>query len=98
MDSGTEQLCLNALKESIKPENTLVLVTHKPNLLALVDRLIIVANHQIVMDGPRDEILRKLSSPASSVNEVKPTQTTSHPPQSGIQATNSTSPTHEGAV
>lgn len=98
MDSGTEQLCLNTLKESIRPENTLVLVTHKPNLLALVDRLIIVANHQIVMDGPRDEILRKLSNPPAAASEVKNTQTTSQSTGADVGTSNTKTSEHEGAV
>jgi len=38
-----------------------VLVTHKPELLALVDRIIVIANHQIVMDGDKKNVLDKLS-------------------------------------
>jgi len=41
----------------------LVVVTHKPELLRLVSRIIVVANHQIVLDGPRDTVLQKLSAP-----------------------------------
>lgn len=63
MDSGTESSCLNILHKAIKNQDTLLLVTHKPNLLSLVNRLIVIANHQIVMDGPRDEILQRLSAP-----------------------------------
>jgi ATP-binding cassette, subfamily C, bacterial LapB len=38
-------------------------VTHKPNILTLVDRVVVVVGAQIVMDGPRDEVLRKSSAP-----------------------------------
>jgi len=61
MDSAAELRCIQVLKQVMKPTDTLVLVTHKPSILALVNRLILVANHQIVMDGPRDEVLKKLS-------------------------------------
>jgi len=61
MDGATEEACLKALREQIKPENTLVLVTHKPGMLALVNRVIFVMNNQIVLDGPRDDILARLS-------------------------------------
>ncbi|MFD1802353.1 type I secretion system permease/ATPase [Mixta tenebrionis] len=37
---------------------TLVLVTHRPALLKLVDRIVVMDNGRIVADGPRDEILR----------------------------------------
>lgn len=64
MDTATEARCLQVLQQVIKPGDTLVLVTHKTNLLALVDRLIVIANHKIVMDGPRDLIIQKLSTPS----------------------------------
>lgn len=63
MDTATEARCLQVLQQTLKPEDTLVLVTHKTNLLVLVNRLIVIANHQILMDGPRDEIIKKLSTP-----------------------------------
>lgn len=66
MDSGTEGICLQVLRQEMKPEHTLVLVTHKPNMLALVDRLIVIANHTVMMDGPRDQVLQRLSAPSSA--------------------------------
>lgn len=66
MDSNTEARCLQVLQQSIRPEHTLVLVTHKINLLTLVDRLIVIANHEIVMDGPREEIVQRISAPTMS--------------------------------
>jgi ATP-binding cassette subfamily C protein LapB len=38
------------------------LVTHKPELLVLVQRLLIVAQGQVALDGPRDDVLRRLQS------------------------------------
>jgi ATP-binding cassette subfamily C protein LapB len=46
----------------LQPEDVLVVVTHKPELLRLVGRIIVVANHQIVMDGPKDVVLQRLSA------------------------------------
>lgn len=60
MDTAAEIRCMTAIKNSIRPEHTVVFVTHKTNLLAMVDRLLVVANHKIVMSGPRDEVLQKL--------------------------------------
>jgi ATP-binding cassette subfamily C protein LapB len=64
MDEQLERRCILLLKESIRKEHTALIVTHKPVLLSLVDRLIVIANHQIVMDGPRDEVIRKLQENA----------------------------------
>lgn len=66
MDSTTESRCLQVLQEEIQPEHTLVLVTHKPSLLGLVDRLVVIAQDTVVMDGPRDEVIKKLSAPLAS--------------------------------
>ncbi len=38
------------------------LVTHKPELLALVDRIIVVAGKKIVADGPKDAVLARLTN------------------------------------
>jgi ATP-binding cassette subfamily C protein LapB len=61
MDGALEQHILGALAKSLQPEDVLVVVTHKPELLRLVNRIIVIANHQIVMDGPKDAVLQRLS-------------------------------------
>ena len=43
---------------------TMVLVTHKPSMLALVSRIIVIDSGRVVMDGPRDDVLRQLTRPA----------------------------------
>jgi len=63
MDRSTEAQMTQILKEAISPTDTLVLVTHKTEMLDLVDRLILVYNHQIALDGPKNEVLRQLHSP-----------------------------------
>ena len=39
---------------------TLVLVTHRLSMLRIVDRLIVMENGQIKLDGPRDMVLQNL--------------------------------------
>ena len=60
MDEQTEQRSLAALRAAIAPAHTLVLVTHKPALIAMANRLILLAPNGIVMDGPRDAVLNQL--------------------------------------
>lgn len=64
MDEGTEARTLAVLRGFVTPAQTMVLVTHKPALVALVDRLIILTPAGIVMDGPREAVLNKLREPA----------------------------------
>lgn len=63
MDRNLEAQVTQALHEALTPEATLLLVTHKAEMLDLVDRVIVVANHKIVLDGPKAQVLRALSSP-----------------------------------
>jgi adhesin transport system membrane fusion protein len=63
MDRGLEQQVTQALKAAMGPAHTLVLVTHKAEMFDLVDRLIVVANQQVVMDGPKAQVLQKLQTP-----------------------------------
>ena len=63
MDRGLEQQVMHALKAAIGPSDTLVLVTHKAEMLELTDRLMVVANHQVVMDGPKAQVLERLQTP-----------------------------------
>ena len=60
MDRNTEAYVTQTLKDAIKPTDTLVLVTHKSEMLDLVDRLIVIYNHQVALDGPKQDVLRQL--------------------------------------
>jgi ATP-binding cassette, subfamily C, bacterial LapB len=60
MDGETEQLCIEMLSKRMLAQHTVVIVTHKPTLLPLVDRVIVMAQHKVVLDGPRDHVLQQL--------------------------------------
>lgn len=61
MDDEQERLCLRVLAEEAANGKTLVVVTHKPSVLPMVQRIIVVAGNRIVLDGPRDEVLQKIN-------------------------------------
>ena len=61
MDPATEARLIDNLR-SIK-DVTMLLVTHRMAMLPLVDRLVVLDNGRVVMDGPRNEVLRKLQGP-----------------------------------
>jgi len=63
MDRNLELQLTAALRQSLQRQDTLVLVTHKAELFELVDRLIVIANHQVVMDGPKHLVLERLQNP-----------------------------------
>jgi ATP-binding cassette subfamily C protein LapB len=68
IDRGLENHIIQAIKSEVKPDDVLVLVTHKPELLQLVDRLVVIAGHQIVLDGPKNEVLNKLTAGSANLN------------------------------
>lgn len=55
MDRQTEKSFINRL-QNIVSDKTLIIVTHKTSLLQLVDRVIIIENGKIIVDGPKDEV------------------------------------------
>lgn len=59
MDAQTEQQFLQHLHAATAGQ-TLVVVTHRPSLLALVDRIIVVDNGKVSLDGPKASVLAKL--------------------------------------
>jgi ATP-binding cassette subfamily C protein LapB len=59
MDHNTEQSYIQAMSEFARGR-TLVLVTHKPSLLALVDRLVVLDGGRIVADGPKERVMQAL--------------------------------------
>lgn len=67
MDRALELHVIGAFKAALRPQDTLVLVTHKAEMLDLCDRVIVIANHQILMDGPKAQVLQKLQAPAQAV-------------------------------
>lgn len=75
MDEVSEQRSLVALRQAIAPNQTLILVTHKPQLLGLVERLIVLLPNGGVLDGPKAAVLEQLRAgrpptpyPGASVN------------------------------
>ncbi len=65
LDQATERSSLQAIANWAQ-DKTLLVVTHRPQVLQIVNRIIVVDNGQIVMDGPRDAVLQKLAQ-----NEVE---------------------------
>lgn len=53
-----------AVLSNLPPSMTLVVATHRPAVLQAIDRVLILDNGRIVLDGPRDEVLQTLSKNA----------------------------------
>ncbi len=65
MDDSSEVAAMNAIQRHLAATDTLVLVTHKPRLLALVNRVVVLGPQGVVLDGPRDQVLQQLQGGAT---------------------------------
>src|SRR5471032_1521593 len=63
MDTQTEAAFIRDLAAATVG-TTLVVVTHRPSLLQLVDRIIVVDGGKVVTDGPKETVLAALRTPA----------------------------------
>ncbi len=60
LDQATEARVLRAVKNGLTQDSTLIIVTHRLQLLSLVDRVIVITNGQIRLDGTPKDVLEKL--------------------------------------
>ena len=83
LDQATERMALNAVAQWSK-DKTMVVVTHRPQVLQIVNRIIVMDNGKVVMDGPRDLVLQKLmQNEAQSAKPVAAAQAQAPAPQAG---------------
>ncbi|MCL4775691.1 MAG: hypothetical protein KJZ98_17260, partial [Burkholderiaceae bacterium] len=61
-DPGTEQQILRSIAQWARSgrERTLVIVTHRPQVLEIVDRIVVVEQGRIIVDGPRAQVIEQL--------------------------------------
>lgn len=73
MDAQLEHSVMHHLFNELPPESLLVVVTHKPALLAYINRIIVLDKGRIVLDGPRDQVLARLRPTAANPSDTLPT-------------------------
>ena len=64
MDTQTELYFVEHLKTALAADQTLVVATHRHNMLSIVNRLIVIDGGKVIADGPRDEVLKHLTAAA----------------------------------
>jgi ATP-binding cassette subfamily C protein LapB len=62
MDQASEAQLIGRLETELQGR-TFVLITHRPALLRLVERIVVVENGRVSQDGPRDAVLKELQRP-----------------------------------
>ncbi|WP_201591808.1 type I secretion system permease/ATPase [Psychrobacter sp. Pi2-51] len=70
MDNRQEQRCLQVLRQELTEGQTFIVSTHKTALLDLVDRLIIMDNQRIIIDGPKQAVLDELRKNDQAKNKT----------------------------
>jgi ATP-binding cassette, subfamily C, bacterial len=63
LDADGEAALLSAIHQLRQDGSTVVLITHKTNILATVDKILVLSHGQVAGFGSRDEILSKLLGP-----------------------------------
>jgi ATP-binding cassette subfamily C protein LapB len=66
MDTQTELYFVERLKTALAPGQSLVVSTHRNNMLSFLTRLIVIDGGKIIADGPKDEVLAHLNSIAGA--------------------------------
>lgn len=96
MDNRQELQCIDVLKKEFGQGQTLIVSTHKMPLLQLVDRIIIMDNQKIVMDGPKAQVLEQLKGNDDQKKASKPSIKVSSPRVTAISnKTSSISPKND---
>jgi ATP-binding cassette subfamily C protein LapB len=70
MDTQTELYFIEHLKTALGPEQSLVVATHRHNMLSILDRLVVIDGGRVIADGPRDDVLKHLSAAAAKPEPI----------------------------
>ena len=63
LDSDGEAALLNAINTLRQRGTTTIIITHKINVLAVVDKIMVLKGGSLQMYGPRDEVMAQMSAP-----------------------------------
>jgi ATP-binding cassette subfamily C protein LapB len=74
MNDEQEKRCLKLLEQEASAGKSMVIVTHKPSLLPLASRVIVVASNRVVLDGPRNVVLKQLQHQNATIREQAESQ------------------------
>ncbi|MGY6637654.1 MAG: ATP-binding cassette domain-containing protein [Erythrobacter sp.] len=82
LDPNSEARFMEILATDLPPDRTIIIVTHKLQLLNQFERVMVMSRGRVAQDGPRDEVLRRMKTQgqASAPPPAKrPPSTALHP-------------------
>ena len=71
MDTATEMYFIEHLKTALAPDQSLMVATHRHNMLSILTRLIVIDDGKIIADGPRDDVMKHLNAAAVADAKAK---------------------------
>lgn len=71
LDQGSESKVVSAIQDRIKPQDTLILVTHRLQLLSMVNRVIVLAKGKVAMDGPTADVISSLKQNSQKAAKIR---------------------------
>lgn len=84
LDDVGEAALVRTVQQLKARGSTVVLITHRPGILAVADRLLILQDGRVQADGPRDQVLAALrAAQAAAQGAAQPAPTA---PTTGLQA------------
>jgi ATP-binding cassette, subfamily C, bacterial len=66
LDSAGEEALLRAVQRLKALKTTVVIISHKVNILAAVDKVLVMADGTVQLFGPRDAVLQRLNAQAAA--------------------------------
>jgi ATP-binding cassette subfamily C exporter for protease/lipase len=74
LDEAGEEALVRTVRELRQKGKTVLLITHRPGVLAVADRLVILRDGRVHANGPRDEVLASLRPRQQPVAPLAATQ------------------------
>ena len=79
LDAEGEEALTAAIRSVRERGGIVIVIAHRPGVLAAVDTVAVMGNGQLVAFGPRDEVLRKTVKPGSAGHPQDPRLTPTRP-------------------
>ncbi len=64
LDTKGEESLVHAIRTLSKAGSTVLLITHRANIMSHVDKVLVMAEGSVHLFGPREEVLRRLATPS----------------------------------
>ena len=72
LDDAGEAALVNAVETLKKAGCTVVLITHRTNIISSVDKILVLRDGQVAAFGPRNDVLKALAQAAQAAQSARP--------------------------